>query len=281
MIIFFFIVIYLYIHDVFNGKQIIFIRNSQGRNDNPNAIQFASAFKKLLVCHPLITSVGSNVVTNATGILTASSGNQKRLPQIESNQTEVLELGIVYEELMVEEIEAMDPYDQHLCAYVALCIEAKLLQNVKQNKYKCMECVSVLLDENEKINDEFLAKKQSTFGQIKQPTKCTVKIVIFCNAVMKRFITSQHSQGNNFNAVCSTIFCALDINDLYGFAEFEQHTCKLKMLNNNSHKEYFILNMIKTYMSLKSQLIGKKITDEEQGELIRNRKKHDIHQAGQ
>lgn len=112
-------------------------------------------------CAILITSIGSNVVTNATGILTISSRSQKRLPQLEPNQAEPLELDINYEELMVEEFVIIEPYEQHLCAYLALCTEMKFLQNAKANKYKCMECAMVLFNENEKINDEFLAMKHT------------------------------------------------------------------------------------------------------------------------
>lgn len=39
------------------------MRNQQGRNDNPNAIEFRSAFRKLLVCHPLLTSKDHNVIS--------------------------------------------------------------------------------------------------------------------------------------------------------------------------------------------------------------------------
>lgn len=60
------------------------IRNCQGRNTNPSTVEFRSAFRKLLVCHPLVTSVDHNVITNATGILTVSSKNPNRVrPVIE------------------------------------------------------------------------------------------------------------------------------------------------------------------------------------------------------
>lgn len=39
--------------------------------------------------------------------------------------------------------------------------------------------------------------------------------------------------------------------------------------------------MLKQYMTLKSKKIGQKLTEEEQGELIRKRKTDAIHKAGQ
>lgn len=66
-------------------------RNSLGSNDNPNAIEFKSAFRKLLICHPVMTSLDQNVITNATGILTVSSRAKKK-PLTSSNPGQALEL---------------------------------------------------------------------------------------------------------------------------------------------------------------------------------------------
>lgn len=41
---------------------IIISRNSLGSNDNPDPVEFQRAFKKLLICHPLLTSVDDNVL---------------------------------------------------------------------------------------------------------------------------------------------------------------------------------------------------------------------------
>lgn len=100
------------------------IRNRQGRNDNPNAIEFSSAFKKLLVCHPLLTSRDHNVITNSTGILTTPACAKKRGESIE-NEAEEIEIDITNEELFINETEKIDPFDNHMCAYLASCIEKK------------------------------------------------------------------------------------------------------------------------------------------------------------
>lgn len=169
-------------------------RNRLGRNDNPSTVEFQSAFKKLFVCHPLLTSVGHNVISNATGILTASSRSKNKLltltPQaqdvgIEFELVNEMELG--YEHTMMNEIESMDPYEQHMCAYLALCIEEEFLKNtINQHRYGCKRCVDVLSDADNKINDEFLAMKGE---ESKQPSTSTLKIVIFSNAVMKIYST--------------------------------------------------------------------------------------------
>lgn len=251
------------------------IRNSQGRNDNPSTIEFRSAFRKLLVCHPLITSVDHNVISNATGILTISSRNSKRSIPEDSAQEYELE-AVDFSGLLQDECDDMDPYDHHMVAYVALCIEHKVIAKMNncKNKYKCSQCINLLLNSNDKIHDELLAVRPDN----SQPCESTVTIVIFANAVMKS-ISNQRSQGNNFNSVWKTIYNNLNIHDLYTYEDFEEHQHQLKQ--TYCHKEEFIIQLIKMYMTIKSQKIGNKITDEERGELIRNRRKHAVHHAGQ
>lgn len=255
---------------------LFYFRNSLGRNDNPNAIEFASAFKKLLVCHPVMTSVDHNVITNATGILTISSSNKEKklLTSAAMDQAEVVELELCYEAVMIDEIAEAEPYEQHMFAYIALCVEEKFIQNTKQHKYKCNKCADVLLSVNDKINDEFLSMKDKNVGEIQQPSASTLKIVIFGNAVNK---LHSANGGNKFNIICNTIFNNIDVNDLYESVDFSDHEQK----ESGRHKEEFIILIIKTYMALKSHKISKKITDEEKGELIRYRKKRDYILSGQ
>lgn len=234
----------------------IYSRNSVGRNDNPNATEFASAFKKLLVCHPIITSVDHNVITNATGILTVSSqhtpkSNSKIATQ---NQFESLgldfELEICYETVMMNEIEMMEPYEQHMCAFIALCIEEKFLENTCRHKNKCGICAHVLLASNERIQDELLAMKVTNAEKNTQPSSSSLKIVIFANAIMK-MIFEENQQGNSSHAVCALIMENIDINDLY--EDFDLIHKEQDEPNPYLHKSEFIQLLIETYMTMKSQ----------------------------
>lgn len=258
---------------------LLIFRNQLGRNDNPNVIQFASAFKKLLIVHPVMTSRDHNVITNATGILTISSKNPKKpLASAAQNQLETLEieLELSYEAVMMAEIESMDPYESHMCAYISLCIEEKFIQNTNQHRHKCSECAYVLITASDKINDELLAMKTTIAEKITQPSASTLKITIFCNAILK-MIYVENQQGNNFNAVSKVIIENIDVNDL--FEDFDlKHPDQDE---SNGHKVEFITLLIKTYMTMKSQKIGKKISDEERGTLIRFRKKRAVIVKGQ
>lgn len=254
-------------------------RNSLGRNDNPNAVEFSSAFKKLIVCHPLTTSVDHNTITDATKILTVSSRKKNQpLPPVVENQ--VLELEIDYEFVMLTEIEESDRYEQHMCAYVALCVERNFIKNTKSHKYKCNECANLLLSENDKIYDELLAMKdEKEAGQIQQPSASTLKIIIFGNAVMKMYSNEEHHSINSMKVICKTITKNIDMNDLYKSDDFLHR--ELEESEAFHHKEEFVNFIIETFLALKSHKICKKKTDEEKGELIRFRKKREVILRGQ
>lgn len=256
---------------------MVHFRNSLGRNDNPNAIEFRTPFKRLYVCHPLMTSVDQNTITNATGILTVSSDRKNRtMPSVASNGSgyfhQELDLEIDYECTMLTELEEAEPYEQHMCAYIALCVEEKFIQNTKNHKYKCTECAEALLSETEKINDDLLAMKCGKDGRAQQPSASTLKIIIFCNAVIK--MNSQERPTNSFSYLSETILKTIDVDDLFNkFLHFK--------LSSYDHRVEFIHLLIKTYLNLKAKNLGKKISEEERGRLIRYNNKRNTINAGQ
>lgn len=248
------------------------VRNSVGRNDNPNTNEFRGAFRKLLICHPLITSVGHNIITNATEILTVSSSKKPNAQRNKPPESQEYELEIDYALLLQQQKNKMDPYDHHMVANVAQSIEKRLIEKVEKNK--CPKCINILQRSNNKMQDELLVKNPSNL----QPCISTVDIVIFSNAVVD-LISKHRSQGNDYNAVWKTILCNLDMNDLFENVDFANHPVSLQQLSD--HKEDFVVQLIKAYLTLKSQKIGKKLTEGEHGELIRKRKQKAVQFSGQ
>lgn len=221
-----------------------------------------------------MTSVDHNVMTNATGILTVSSKSKRSSPSIPPQQPLEIEMIISYEEDMLAEIDSMDPYDQHMCAYLALCIEEKFHQSVKQFKFKCTKCSNVLYTVGDKIRDELLGMKAGG----RQPSASTLKLVIFANAVMKMYSVVD-PQGSSFKTIQKAISENLDTNDFYSEFHFEEHMEDISTAYG--HKGEFISELINIYMKMKSHKIGAKITEEEQGEIIRYRRKRAYIEAGQ
>lgn len=243
------------------------VRNRQGSNDNPNATEFASAFRKLLVCHPLTTSRDCSVISNATGILTVSC---KALnPKRSVTMAEIDSYEIDCEGIMENETDAMDSYDQHLCAFLALCIEEKVIKLMKRSTLaSCLQCLSILMDGDERINDQLLARK---IKECPQPKKSTVQLVIFSNAVMRAIKSVE--QEIQIQSVKKTICNNLNMGELYTTSVFEH--------DSQNHKEQFIAQVVNAYVVLKSEKIGKRISDEERGAFIRSRLKALTHTSGQ
>lgn len=184
-----------------------------------------------------------------------------------------------YDQIMLNELESMEPYDRHMAAYLSLRIEEKVIQKIKENKYKCSGCADVLLGANDRMNDELLAKKTTALEPAKQPLFSTLRIVVYSNAVLKE-ISSRSGQGNDIKDVLMTIFNGLDLDDLYPTGSFEQHENQQQQ-TKYTHKEQFIIQVVKMYLTLKSQNIGSKMTDKGQGTPIRHLNKDAIHKAGQ
>lgn len=216
------------------------------------------------------------MISNVTGILTVSSRSKNTsnvtpvTPQVQY-QTLDLKVDLCYGDIMLNEIDSMDPYQQHMCAYVALCIEEEFFKKIQTHKYKCTCCADVLCTANEKILDEFLAMK----SEESQPSASTLKIVIFSNAIMKMY-SEKYNQGTNMSCVGKTISANLDMDELYSnfFITHDESTMF-------THKEEFISQLVETYMIMKSRKIGKKLTDEERGQLLRYRRRRAYILAGQ
>lgn len=243
------------------------IRNSQGRNDNPSPTEFASAFRKIMICHPLITSRDHNVITNATGILTVPCKSQKRQKSKNFIDREDL-FNINYTEMIIQETMAMDDYDKHICAFVALWIEKRIFRETKNaHRSRCLYCAEILFEQAEKIDDTLLMKKNK---ENHQPCKSTIDIVIFSNAVIKMFPSDARI---NFDDVHATIHNNLKAEELYSNSIIEH--------DGQYHKETFLFYLVETYLKMKSERIGKLIGDEERGSFLRNRLNTQIHLAGQ
>lgn len=224
-----------------------------------------------------MTSVDQNTITNATGILTASSDRKKRIiPSVGQNESvhfdQELDLEVDYESIMLTELEGAEPYEQHMCAYIALCVEEKFIQNTKSHKYKCTECAEISLSGDEKINDELLAMKNGNDGQAQQPSASTLKIIIFSNAFIK--MNPEERPTNSFKFLGETISKNIDINDLFNSSPHFD-------FSSFDHKKEFIHLLIKTYLNLRAKNLGKKVSEEERGALIRYNNKRAYIESGQ
>lgn len=246
------------------------IRSSLGLNNNPNEQQFSAAYRKLLLCVPHLSAGGCNCnIDHVNKLLTVSSAEEPALQQDQPNELEKeIEIGVGYDELLHV---SLDPYEQHMCAFLASQMEQKIIHHtVIAKKSACQEC-SKVFGENPKINDSFIAKKN-----VAQPCSSTRNLVIVCDSFFKLFRSKQYI---GFRTMSKTISKILDLNRLYEFSQFDSH--QRTQPNDITHKKKFVISLVEEYMKMKSHKIGKRITIKEQGQNIRKRKTRDIILAGQ
>lgn len=190
-------------------------------------------------------------MTNATGILTKSSRCERNASNGD-NRVRELEVEVCYESLLLLQLESMDDCDQHMCAYAALCVEEKFIQN----KHKCYYCVDVLAADD-KADDDLLAMKS-----IGQPSTSTIKLIVFANAVINIYASENH-QANNHNIIITTIQNSVDIGDIFkNFGTLhkkeEEEEDEESIMH---HKSKFISKIIKLYITMTSKKIARKITE--------------------
>lgn len=245
------------------------VRGSLGANTNPNVQQFQSAYRKLLFCTPHISGDTNCNTEFPDALLEVSSAPQHQMPShidtfLRAQEIEIL---VDYDTLIGTELE---PYEQHISALIASNIESDITRSIKARSVAaCQDCPNIF-NENIRIIDSFIAKKQNRGQPIIQPCSSTMNIVLASNEIIRILHSIEHTE---FESMIKTIFSNLDIDSLYGSSQFDTHDQKKsKRCCAITHKEEFILNIVQKYMNMKSRNIGARITIEEQGETIQRRK---------
>lgn len=243
------------------------IRGSLGANTNPNAEQFKAAYKKLLLCLPHMSSRNTNCnYFDVSDILTVSS-TQKPTTSSHINimSANVIEINTDYDILISTE---MEPYEKHMCAYLASLIESKVILEINaQPVISCFDCLPVF-GENHKIYNKFIEKKNISGHPMVQPCSSTYDIIVACNSILNILQANVHVE---YNIMSKTIFSNLHIDVLYDSSQFDSHSHHASS-THLTHKEIFIFHIIQEYLNMKSTNIGKRITDEEWADSMKRRK---------
>lgn len=233
-------------------------------------------YRKLLVCHEVVyDGKSANCITNETGILTVSSELHPKAGQArhQSHQPILLEpdeFDFDYHVAINEEIEK---FDEHLNSYAASKIEDKIKKSIQIRNAACKECYQVF-QKNEKICDSFLSRKIS----INQPCKSTVDIIKIFNKIHDLLPLEREYHSK---AIARIVLNHLSYEDLFTATEFEEHIYEQNEQSQMSHKEYFIFQIVNTYINIRSHNIYKKQSEEERGNYVRHKYTKQIHLAGQ
>lgn len=262
------------------------IRRMQGCSDNPTAVQFAAAYRKLLVFNGIQGSESGNCINNSTNILTVSSRRSTQLLNVTSMPpNEILDNilddaddvayiqnsnGTVFTQPQSSERK----YREHKRAYLASLTEIEVCKAIKRcHKKSCQDCITVFL-ENRSVCDSFveLTNKSKTMSQ---PCESTVSIINTIEKTLEKFPNRFISFRDTYNMILANI----DLNEVYEASNFNEHDNPVS--NPFPHKQLFVGSIIEKCLSLKSKYIGDRLTLERQGECIRHKNLKKTHREGQ
>lgn len=245
------------------------IRTLNGYNDNPNAQQFSSAYRKLLYDAEIMLSKYSNVeVRSTSNVLTVSSCSKKdekfALAEIEEHFHDDPEARLFEEEHdILNEFLFENARDPGI-AHIANELERRLKHC---GQIYCDLCLKVLI-ENEKVDDEICVSLEK--GKL---CKSTFNVCKITDIAIKGLI----NKSTDFkNAVYKTVLQTIDWNDT--FADFhdgedEEH--------GEDHKQFLVKYFIDEYINITCAQIAKQTTIESKKKYLRNRYKKLVHNKHQ
>lgn len=249
------------------------IRGMNGFNDNPNAQQFESAFKKLLVHNDVLSSKKSNCIETGTKILTVSSHRPANNREASSSsfitgyEREIDEF--IFEVDVEQLISAEQIPADHALAYKSSLLEEKIIRSQKPKLIvKCQECIEAFI-QNELLQDNFIRFKARN-SNVSQPCRSTFEICKFVDVFLKFF----EDKTISFNAVLMQILRKIDFSSLYPLTDFDSHA-------EIGHKYEFVKTIVKLYLNMKSVHTARCFTLKVQKEPIRHEYLKEIHRAGQ
>lgn len=242
------------------------VRSLNGNNDNPNVIQFTSAFRKIHIQNEITSSQFANCADKLK-IFSVSSrrpnaNSAKRLadnslsyhinvpPQEEDEEhLQTLELN--------ENDFLMDCCEEITIASIAGSVEQKILEF---GRFEC-ECKSVLL-QNEKVTELTISNNNIT------PCESTVHV---CKVANICFNHCRNQICFDYETLIGKIMNVIDFDNI--FSKF--FVCDI------SHKKGFVKYIVQEFIRLQATYIAKNLTLIEQKILCRKQLKKKIHFLGQ
>jgi hypothetical protein len=220
------------------------VRSCGGFNNNPNALQFRSAYKRLLVRHGIEASVRGNCQPNDVPILTVPSTSAVHatdVPVLEGvGEYDFLHEYLYYEDDMQvqHEFDAPDDDDTGETGNISDNITAYIggfIVHCLQDKFKC--CKEILIEQDENMrnhprNDLIRLKSR---GRLSYPSTA---IFSLCSSAERIFL-------KDVNHLCSNTFRDNLVNKIVAThsESFFQQVMLMPCFQNEQHR-YKLLNAV-------------------------------------
>lgn len=233
--------------EMFFGK----IRALGGFNDNPNVVQFQSAYRKLLANDSIFLSRKGNcqvseMDSNPFSDILFVSSRRDKTNEISDIDDEIVvlqefdELSKKLDDLHASTSSSLtDELKNYSIAHIASIVESKL-----KSLDDCIDCIKVF-DDCEKVNESFFVSKS-----IRKPCLSTYKI---CKEV-DAFLKLQVLKGDiNFRTIYYSILNNIDVEHMYKESNFVRHP---------THKVYLIRAVVDGYIRMKGVYLATRATED-------------------
>lgn len=228
------------------------IRARGGFNNNPNAVQFRAAFKRLLIRAEIRDGgVGSCIPLEQINILTCSSKvgpvttinnltEKKSFVEIPEDDSDL------YEELLDCMYSNLSGYTESVLTYIAGFVARKLSRSLK-----CETCNKLLFRVSELFKSSLITLKSR--GGLVYPSKDVVNILKNVEKILKGVLHVKDREENYYLYVFKFFMdYYAEPNNLFDSGDCEHDT---------NHKYLLIKSVIEVYMNLRYKYYGKKSTE--------------------
>ncbi len=214
------------------------IRNRGGFNNNPNVVQFKTAFKRLLMRNELRSSLNGNCLTDNTGINHAERINKTRRNQqtntniVEYEEDEEDEIDVV--NIDTDSPKALTEYVTDVVGHIAGFVERHLKKVIK-----CCECLDCLSTKDVFYGRLTVIKNQ---GGLTHPQQNIYKI---CKIAEQEIRCANIKDKNFFIRLSAKILRSVCNSHIF---------CNVKHSNgsiDNDHKTLLIKSVIDYYIKIR------------------------------
>lgn len=214
------------------------IRSRGGFNNNPNAQQFESAYKRLLIKHEIVSSGDSNCLTDGIEILHVSSQKKNFVDPIIDEEYVSCEM---FDHDYMRSLWTLSPYVENVIQYISGFIVKKILKI----KSFCIVCAEMIkeLDPNKAP----LLIKIKNRGPFVFPSMDVIKICTAAERVFRQYYTNLFVQKNIKTKMSQQIINSLD--DPFSGTEMQTHILSQDIFNN--HRIQLIKLIIETFLNIR------------------------------
>lgn len=214
------------------------IRSRGGFNNNPNAKQFESAYKRLLIKHEIVSNNNSNCLTDGIDILHVTSQKRNFVDPIMDEEYIDCE---IFDHDYLNSLWALSPYVENVIKYISGFIVKKILGN----KSFCPTCAGMLKEIKPKEVPLLIDIKNR--GPLIFPSKDVMNICLVAERVFRQNYCNLFTKANIKNILTNQILNSLD--SPFTGTLMHNHILSQDVINN--HRIQLIKLIIETFLNIR------------------------------